>query len=206
MFRSIFIILFFAIYLCACAHAPRESNKKINNDVRLSAQHLAKISKINHFFLKGRIGLQNAGKGFSGQFQWQHHPERDLLTFFSPLGSQVAIIEKTPQQVTLTDAKGNQLSANDLETLTQKTLGWSIPLEGLTDWSLGRPSDANIQHNTWDEQGRLLKLSQENWDIDYQSYVETHHYVLPNRLTLRRENLYLKLIIEDWSQLNEPAK
>jgi len=206
MVQSFFVLFTLVFFLSGCVHAPSTTTQKNTQQLNLAAQHLKKISQIHQFTLKGRIGLQNAGKGFSGQLQWQHQPERDLLTFYSPLGSQVAMIEKTPQQVTLTDAKGNQLTADDLETLTQKTLGWSIPLEGLIDWSLGRPSAASLQHNTWDEKGRLLKLKQENWDIDYLSYVETHHFVLPNRLTLRRENLYLKLIIEDWSGLNEPAK
>lgn len=183
-------------------HTPPIPNEKKVIDLNLSAQHLKKISQIQQFTLKGRIGLQSAGKGFSGQIQWQHQADHDLLTLYSPLGSQVAIIEKTPQQVTMTDAKGNKISADDLETLTQKTLGWSIPLEGLMDWSLGRPSAATIQSNTWDEHGFLRTLTQENWDIDYQSYVETQDYDLPNRLTLRRENVYLKLIIENWSQLN----
>lgn len=206
MVQSFFVLFTFVFFLSGCVHAPSTTTPKNSQQLNLAAQHLKKISQIQKFTLKGRVGLQNAGKGFSGQLQWQHQPERDLLTLYSPLGSQVAIIEKTPQQVTLTDAKGNQLSADDLETLTQKTLGWSIPLEGLIDWSLGRPSAANIQYNTWDEQGRLLKLKQDNWDIDYQSYVEVQDYILPNRLTLRLENLYLKLIIEDWSGLNESAK
>jgi len=206
MFRTFFFVLTCAYVLSGCSHAPLITDEKKAINLNLYTQHLKKISTIQQFTLKGRIGLQHTGKGFSGQIEWQHQINRDLLTLYSPFGSQIAIIEKTPQQVTMIDAKGNRLSADDLENLTQKALGWSIPLEGLMDWSLGRPSVATIQQISWDEHGLLRRLSQEDWHIDYQSYVETQSYILPNRLTLRRENLYLKLIIENWSQLNESTQ
>jgi outer membrane lipoprotein LolB len=183
---------------CAGIQATKP-DQKVN--VHLMEQHQKEIAQIKQFSLKGRLGLQASGKGFSGQLQWQHDALLDDVILLSPLGNQVALIKKTPRQVTLTDAKGQTLSAENAEILTEKTLGWQLPLAGLADWSLGKPSQASMSTSTWDQLGRLTSLKQEGWLIEYQSYTNAAPYTLPNRLTLRRDQVYLKLIIDDWSDL-----
>lgn len=166
-------------------------------------QHIEKIATIRTFSLKGRIGVQADGKGFSGPIVWQHQTERDMITLYSPMGSPVALIEKTAGKVRLTDAKGSSLTEDNLQTLTEKTLGWSLPLEGLTDWALGRPSAQQIQLQSRDAAGHLTKLKQDDWDIDYQAYVRHEDKVLPQRLNLRRVEANVKLVVESWSDISQ---
>lgn len=145
--------------------------------------------------------MQANGKGFSGQIAWQHQANSDMITLYSPLGSQVALIEKSHGKVTLTDAKGNTLTEDNLQSLTQNTLGWALPLEGLTDWALGRPSPQRIQLQSRDPYGRLTKLKQEDWDIDYQAYINHQGTFLPQRMHLRRVEANVKLVVESWSDI-----
>ena len=141
--------------LSSCASTPKINPVENLKSQSLQQQHLESIANIRQFTLKGRIGVQTEGKGFSGGLNWQHANSNDDISLYSPLGGQVANIKKTSVSVTLQDAKGNTLSATDAETLTQKTLGWKLPLAGLADWSLGRPNNSPVQSITWDEQGRL---------------------------------------------------
>jgi len=169
---------------------------------QLKEQHLQSLQTIQQFSLQGRVGVQTNSKGFSGSLLWQHNGSNDDIALYSPLGGQVASIKKTAGQVTLEDSSGNIYSAADAETLTQSTLGWQLPLKGLVDWSIGRPTDSPIQESIWNEQGLLTNLHQDGWKIEYQNYAEQGGYVLPGKIFLRSDKLNLKLLIEKWNNVD----
>jgi len=188
--------------LQSCASVP--ASKPVDNAASrtLNQQHLLNIATIEQFTLQGRIGVQADGKGFSGGLHWQHDSANDNIDLFSPLGGQVASIKKTADKVALVDAKGNRTSAADAETLTQTALGWQLPLAGLVDWSLGRPTNSTIDAITWDEFGHLSTLKQDGWNIEYQNYSEQNGHFLPSKILLRSEKINLKLLVEKWDGFN----
>lgn len=164
----------------------------------INRQHLASLASIHTFNMQGRIGVQTAGKGFSGSSNWSHDGKSDDIALFSPLGAQVATITTSADGVELVTGEGKTYEAADVETLTQQNLGWSLPMRGLPDWILGRPSTGAVQGQQWDEAGRLTRLEQDGWDIEYAQYVEANGYQLPGKVYMRSPKLNLKLIIERW--------
>jgi outer membrane lipoprotein LolB len=98
----------------------------------------------------------------------------------------------------LTAQDGNTIKANDAESLTEATLGWRLPLNGLNNWVLGRPSNSKIEASSWDDAGRLLTLKQDGWDISYENYVESNGVFLPSKTVLKSEKVNLKLLVEKW--------
>jgi len=163
--------------------------------------HLLRNATIQQFSLQGRIGVQTNSKGFSGGLQWQHSAANDNIALYSPLGGQVAQITKSSDLITLTDANGKQISAANAETLTYNALGWSLPLTGLSDWSLGRPSNSPILAITWDEQGLLTTLNQDGWKIEFSNYTEQNGHWLPGKISLKSDQVNLKLLVENWSNI-----
>lgn len=200
--RLLLLLSFVAIQ--GCANLPKTDSPPTTASQALHQAHLLNIATISEFTIKGRIGVQADGKGFSGGLNWQHNSTNDDIALYSPLGGQVASIKKTVENVTLEDAKGNSISAADAETLTQSTLGWQLPLSGLADWSLGRPSSSVITTSSWDEQGHLSTLKQDGWEIHYQSYTEQNGYSLPSKISLKNEKVNLKLLVETWSITSNP--
>ena len=198
----LFLAFSYLTITAGCTTLPKQDAVSSEAAQLLQQAHLQDISQIKLFTVKGRIGVQAEGKGFSGGLTWQHEPTKDDIALFSPLGGQVASIIKTNESVTLIDAKGNSISADDAETLTQKALGWKLPLAGLADWSLGRPSDSPIQASTWDELGYLSTLKQDGWEIQYQQYSEQNGHLLPSKVVLRNDKVNLKLLIENWSEIS----
>ena len=61
---------------------------------------------------------------------WQHAPERDQLDVKTPIGNTVASLSRDCHGVTL-KANGKEQYAADVETLTEATLGWPLPLSNL---------------------------------------------------------------------------
>ena len=187
--------------LAGCASTPVAKPDQSAAAQTLRQQHLQSLAGIQQFSLQGRIGVQTSGKGFSGSMQWLHNRTDDSIALFSPLGSQVASIKKTPDQFTLEDASGKSYSAADAETLTQEILGWRLPLKGLADWSIGRPTQSPVQNSIWNEQGVLTNLEQDGWKIEYSNYEQQGSYLLPNKIYLKSDKLNLKLLVEKWNQL-----
>lgn len=195
-----------SVLLASCASHPTAPVQPSTSSVH--QQHLQTLSAIHAFSLKGRIGVISNGKGFSGGISWAHQPDTDSIEIFTPLGSKVASIHKTPQSVVLTTQDGQTLQAQDAETLTEMALGMRLPLNGLSDWVLGRPTSASIDAATWDELGRLTTLSQQGWQIDYPLYTTplttNISTALPSKIVLKNEKLNLRLLIETWDSVNKP--
>ncbi|CAG0955593.1 Outer-membrane lipoprotein LolB [Methylophilaceae bacterium] len=163
--------------------------------------HLGQLKNIRTFYLHGRIGIQTEGKGTSGATRWRHRPEVDDISMLSPVGGTLAKIISGADGVTLTTNDGKMFQASDAQSLTQQHLGWSLPLQGLPDWALGRPTAKLTEYMEWDAWGRIVKLQQDGWEIEYPEYMQAGGYNLPRKVNLRSSKLTLKLIIERWDEL-----
>lgn len=191
------LMLVSTLTLFACSTASIKPDASAGAG-ELHVLHLKQLANISSFALQGRIGIQTNPKGFSGSLIWQHTNNHDEISLFSPLGSQLASISSTPTQITLLDSSGKSYHAADAETLTQEVLGWRLPLKGLSDWALGRPRPAPIQHSAWNALGQLTHLQQDGWSIEFDHYQQHGAYALPGKIYLKSEQLNLKLLVEKW--------
>lgn len=161
-------------------------------------QHAQSVANISTFALNGRIAILTEKKGFSGSMRWHHHAEGDEIGFYSPMGTQLGQISAGADGVTLTTNDKKTYSAVDAETLTQETLGWSLPMTGLSDWVLGRPTPGEAQMLAWDTSGHILRMRQNGWEIEYPQYMEAEGRQLPGKIVMKSEKLDLKLVVEQW--------
>lgn len=178
-----------------------ESSLNLEKPSVLHAKHMAAIEKIQGFSIKGRIAVTTKEKNASARLDWEHSANNDNVDIYSPLGGKVANIIKTPEQVTFTDNK-QTLTAVDTETLTQDTLGFSLPLSGLSYWALGKPSNQSIANAmTWDNDGKTKTLIQDGWNIEYNEYTNQDVYSLPKKVLLNNDSITIKLIIDKWDEI-----
>jgi outer membrane lipoprotein LolB len=161
-------------------------------------EHLAQINKIQAFAVKGRIAILTESKGFSGSIHWHHNAEGDDIQFYSPLGTQIGQLSQSVEGVTLTTSNQRTFHADNAELLTQQVLGLSLPMQGLPNWMLGRPNNAEAAILIWDQDGNLTHLSEQGWDIEYPQYMAADGYALPEKVLLKSQKVDLKLVIEHW--------
>lgn len=160
------------------------------------------------FEIAGRIGMRYRSDASSGQLAWRHSQARDDLLITSPLGQGLAQIVREDQSITLTTADGRKFQAADAEELTEKTLGFRLPLKGLADWVRGKPSvTGQIAEENRDAQGRLVLLRQGGWRIEYLAYGEDARSdgrsALPQQIRLSYPpeppaEIELRLAISEW--------
>ena len=194
-----FLTLCLLATLAACSSLPTQAPTTTPASLSLHQQHLASLSRIEQFELKGRLGVQADGKGYSASLLWQHNADQDDIRIYSPLGGQLARIQKNVDGIRFEDAKGQVSVGKDAESLTQAMLGWRLPLGGLADWALGRPANSAMASLTWDEAGHTLTLNEVDWTIAYQQYQASPTAFLPHKLSLKNERLQLKIIVEKWT-------
>lgn len=193
--RCLCAVLLVSIVACSPVATKPTANQTTSS---VNQKHLATLSNIQSFSLKGRIGVTTNPRGFSGGIAWQHADTHDNIDIFSPLGGKTANIVKTPSEVKLTSQDGHSIKAQDAESLTEATLGWRLPLDGLSDWALGKPTKSKIESSTWDENGWLSTLNQDGWDISFDNYAESNGIFLPKKVLLKSDKVNLKLIVDEW--------
>lgn len=149
------------------------------------------------FELAGRIAVRYRDDAGSGNIAWRHGARSDEMLLTSPLGQGIARIVRTGDQVALMTQAGHEFRAADAESLTEKVLGFRLPLLGLADWVRGRPAaepaPAPLRQLT-DAAGRLAEFEQAGWRIEYLEYEGAR----PSRLRLTYPGLELRLAVSTW--------
>lgn len=150
------------------------------------------------FQLQGRIGVRYGTEGFSGNFSWRHGVQNDEILLLSPLGQAVARMERDATGVKLETQDGHY-AAQDAAELTQRILGWSLPLDGMQYWVTGQQAPHGTADITRDKSMNITRLRQHQWEIEYPDYRAQGVYVLPARIVMRNGTLELKLVVDEWS-------
>lgn len=155
------------------------------------------------FGLEGRLAVRFGEESLAGGIVWTHSAARDEVGLASPLGNRLALIVRDRTGVVLTGANGEPVRADDVEALTERTLGWRLPLSGLTDWVRGRAAPigtAGAADGKRDDAQRWLRLHQSGWVIDF-SYQDDAEQ-LPRRLILgfpaAAKPLEIRLVVDRW--------
>lgn len=186
--------------LAGCASLPAPPTQ--TTATASSQQRTQRLQAAQQFSLEAKLAVQYAGKGYTARMEWQHHDQTDTMRIFSPLGQQVALIQRTAQSVMLTDQAGKQHTASDVASLTERLLGWRLPLAGLSQWVLGIPHTGSPFQANYLENGAPASLTQDEWQINYDDYRQTPLNgtveQLPYSTRLQQQDIRLKLVIQHW--------
>jgi outer membrane lipoprotein LolB len=151
------------------------------------------------FDIAGRLSARHGAEAFSANFRWHHTGERDELEFASPLGQAVAMLSGDAQGVRLEAADGRVLTAASWVALTEKGLGWPLPVDGLASWIQGAPRAGVPFSAEAGEENRAALLRQDGWTIVYIAYAPDENAVQrPSRMTLSYPEVELRLAVDEW--------
>ena len=155
----------------------------------------------------GRFAVTTASaekrENVSGRFDLEIRGLQQILELSSPLGTTVARIEVEPGGARATGVQMQEVRGADADALTEKLLGWPLPVSGLADWIEGRPvpsRSARVER----EDGRIVLLEQDGWTIRLaESFVVVGATDRPRRLTRERPaaanspSVVLRLIVDE---------
>ncbi len=132
------------------------------------------------FDLAGRIAARSGKEAFTGTISWRHARGGDEMLISTPTGQGVAQIVREGDAILLKTAEPKEYRSHDAEELTERVLGFRVPLLGLADWVQGRSSP---------------ELESRGWKIEYQEYDAERR---PARLRLTYQGIEFRLAVTQW--------
>jgi outer membrane lipoprotein LolB len=150
------------------------------------------------FAIDGRFSARRGNDAVAVSFSWSHAPPSDELVVTTPLGSAVAELsgDASLHRVGVRTADGRTDAAGDWATLTERIIGFPVPVEGLAYWAQGMPRPEAAHAAEWDAAGRMSVLRQDGCEIVYAFADDAARR--PARLRLVCHDLELRIVVDRW--------
>ena len=156
------------------------------------------LGAVSDWEFRGRIAVKAGDEGFNGKFNWTQTGDNFSATVGGPLGIGTVRIEGNNRSIVLTDKDGTRTLLEDPEAELYFRYGWTIPVASLRYWALGIPDPLSDSATEVDDSGRLVALSQGNWDVSISRYRESAGQQLPRTLTATNPDTRVRMVIDKW--------
>jgi outer membrane lipoprotein LolB len=158
--------------------------------------------------LAGRLSVRYQGnqkeEALHGNFNWNQTPVLTSVALLSPLGQTMAVIDVTPQGARLAQNGQPVRTAPDVDTLTEQTLGWPLPVAGLREWLQGYAIDAAGRRIVATPQASEL-TTRDGWQLRYAAWQDDTPTPQnrPKRIDLSRHtaqagDVSIRIVIDSW--------
>jgi len=189
MQRRLFLLALAFTGACTTTLPLPSGTRKYRNDVRLT----------------GRLSVnyRSAGKPESlhGKFLWVQRGEQIDIELLTPLGQTMVRIAIAAGRARIEQSSGEVREAESIDQLTEQTLGWALPVNGLRYWLQGFVRDAQRRVMTITPD-QTAPLRSDGWKLRYASWQADGNTVMPKRIDFSREaaqnDLALKVVIDRW--------
>lgn len=183
------LLLLMALLLSGCATKPSSV------DISQRQESLP----LQSWKISARMAFKGPEDSFSATLDWQRRDGRSVIRLSKLLGGTLFVLETGAQGSVLT-MDGETWHDTDAQRMLYHLTGWLIPVRQLHQWIQGLPGDTKNHRNiTYNPDGTLNSLITRNgWQVSYQDYMAAGNLILPKSLTVKRNQLRIKLRIHDW--------
>lgn len=156
------------------------------------------LEAMSQWTLRGKAAFQVAKRSGSAAFEWQQEQNQFSFAAFNPLGGEEFRLQGNQTSATLRMANGTRYDAPSSEQLFLYTFGFEFPLSSLTYWVRGIPNPALPADTQFDSSHRLAKLTQANWQVDFENYTTVSGVDLPRFIVMTSPQYKAKVMIYEW--------
>ena len=153
----------------------------------------------DRFELIGRVAVAAAGEGFNARLRWTQDGKQTRMSLDGPLGAGGVQVTSDGSAVSIVTSRGDRLDNDAARAELAKRLGFEPPLDSLRYWIQGVPEPGHPAQETLDSQQRLAALQQDGWQINYTDYMPVGGGWLPSKLTVQREGVRLRVVVDGWT-------
>ncbi|UVE16992.1 lipoprotein insertase outer membrane protein LolB [Pseudomonas sp. LS44] len=184
--------------LSGCAGLISHESLQGTGDPARWKTHKQQTTRLDGWQISGKVGIRAPKDSGSGTLFWLQRQDYYDIRLSGPLGRGAARLTGHAGAVTLEVANQGRYQATSPEDLLKEQLGWKLPVSHLVWWIRGLPAPDSKSQLTLDSASRLSRLEQDDWQVEYLSYVEQNGYWLPERMKLHGRDLDVTLVIKDW--------
>lgn len=133
------------------------------------------------FEMRGRLSVAHGGRGEILRLRWQHAPDADDWVIATPMGTEMARIERRAGDFTVHRPDAAPMAAGSFAELTEHLLGAYLDERLLLAWLHARPLSGPSGWTVTVDESRRFGETQ-----------------VARRLTALREDTVLKLVVDDY--------
>lgn len=185
--------LVLALALAGCQTVPVPAAPAVAWSVRRLA-----LQSLGRFGLNGRVAIAVGKQGFNAGLRWSQSDAVTHLSLSGPLGAGGVEVTADGDNLSIVTSSGKHLGADEAREELEDKLGFEPPLTSLRYWVLGVPAPGGPASVQLDSQQRLSTLAQDGWRIDYGSYMPVGAEWLPRLMTLQREGVRVRMVVDGW--------
>lgn len=179
--------------LGGCQTVPVPAAPSVAWNVRRPA-----LQTLERFSLNGRVAVAVGKQGFNAGLRWTQSGAVTHLDLTGPLGAGGVQVTANGGDLSVVTSSGKRLDDTQARSELADKLGFEPPLTSLRYWVLGVPDPGAPASVQLDAQQRLTELTQDGWRIDYGAYMPAGAEWLPRLLTLRREGVRVRMVVDGW--------
>jgi outer membrane lipoprotein LolB len=157
------------------------------------------LASLGRWSFTGRIAMQVANDGWNGTIQWTQQDQNSVIDIRGPVGSGTVRLNRSEHDSVLHLSDEQTFTGGDARALLIEHFGWDIPVDALQRWIIGRPDPSLEKQFDLDDGGRLLRLRQSGWDVEYKRYTRTGNFDLPEKIFAHNQHAQLRLFVDEWS-------
>lgn len=195
--RTVLLLLISGIvFLQACAWVERVP---VEQNFVAWSQRLARIGTLDQWAFHGRASISHEEEGWQIDLNWRQQQDRFELHMAGPLGQGAAELTGNGNRVLLNTSDGRQFEATTARELIRQKLGWDVPVADLGYWVRGVPAPGAHEVSQLDNLGRVVKMEQDGWTIEFQRYDRVGDVELPAKFIAYNGSWRFKLVIDSWT-------
>ena len=199
------LLLLFVVMLSGCSQFASDVD-----DVPLSTnftweQQQQQLQQLDHWSLTGKLAVFLDKDRQTANIYWKQQGDNYSIQLTTFLGTRILQVTKNEQGVEIINNDDQVFTGQDANTLIkQLSPGLDLPIAALQQWIKGNPASASYQLNDQQQVRDLLGLdaSQNLWEVSFQQYQNFSGIALPNRVDLKRDNIRVKIAINQWKVTN----
>jgi outer membrane lipoprotein LolB len=159
----------------------------------------AALNTLQTWQIAGRVSVTSEQDGWHATLNWVQQGPAYTMDLIGPLGQGRLRISSDGETVYLRTSDGKVFYATDPDQLVEKTLGIRLPVNGLVYWVRGLPDPLQASVLAGDPQGRLTRLEQNGWIINYLRYDQQGQWELPTRIRAHQDEWTVQMVIKNWN-------
>ena len=192
LIRQYLILFMFFLLLGGCAH-------QIDTKTTLYDDWKPRLAAQKTWQVEGKLAFISPEERQSANLNWQQTTNSNNLILTTFIGTRILSLKQTANGAEL-EFDGDEYFDTNAAELLKRLTGFTLPVDNADNWLKGTIDDQSL---VVDELGRAKQVlwfdnTGKKWQIDYGAYVQNAGYWLPTKLTLKHQQIKIKIQLYDW--------
>jgi outer membrane lipoprotein LolB len=156
------------------------------------------LAEIENWCMAGRSAAKYGYSGWQAGVHWCQNNNKTTLELTGPMSIGSVLIRYRYGELWIRESKDQLSISHDPERLLRSRLGFSVPLTALRFWLMGLHEPGSSYSLELNDDGRLKRLRQHQWVVEYGKYSFVDGYQLPGKIKLTKDAVRLKIMVDQW--------